>query len=167
MYKRQPFIILGVVLVAKISGPISERQQTALDGLNRIFRENLTEMCIRDRESDTVLIGTREFAAPEQYGFAQSDARTDIYALGVMINYLLTGRYPKEKLYHSENDQKRYRGGTLADIIGKCTAFAPDMRYQDISELQKALSVSDVPEKKMDDRCSVGWPGDGVRWLRG
>ena len=37
-----PFIILGVVLVAKISGPISERQQTALDGLNRIFRENLT-----------------------------------------------------------------------------------------------------------------------------
>ena len=37
-----PFIILGVVLVAKISGPISERQQIALDGLNRIFRENLT-----------------------------------------------------------------------------------------------------------------------------
>lgn len=37
-----PFIILGVVLVAKISGPISERQQNALDGLNRIFRENLT-----------------------------------------------------------------------------------------------------------------------------
>lgn len=37
-----PFIILGVVLVAKISGPISERQQTALDGMNRIFRENLT-----------------------------------------------------------------------------------------------------------------------------
>ena len=37
-----PFIILGVILVAKVSGPVSERQQTALDGLNRIFRENLT-----------------------------------------------------------------------------------------------------------------------------
>lgn len=37
-----PFIILGVILVAKISGPVSERQQTSLDGLNRIFRENLT-----------------------------------------------------------------------------------------------------------------------------
>ena len=37
-----PFIILGVILVAKISGSVSERQQTALDGLNRIFRENLT-----------------------------------------------------------------------------------------------------------------------------
>ena len=37
-----PFIILGVILVAKISGPVSERQQTALDGLNGIFRENLT-----------------------------------------------------------------------------------------------------------------------------
>lgn len=37
-----PFIILGVVVVARISGPVSEKQQTALDGLNRIFRENLT-----------------------------------------------------------------------------------------------------------------------------
>ena len=37
-----PFIILGVVVVAKVSGPVSEKQQTALDGLNRIFKENLT-----------------------------------------------------------------------------------------------------------------------------
>lgn len=37
-----PFIILGVVFVARVSGPVSEKQQTALDGLNRIFRENLT-----------------------------------------------------------------------------------------------------------------------------
>ena len=48
-----PFIVLGVVLVAKISGPISERQQTALDGLNRIFRENLTGiMVIRSFNND-------------------------------------------------------------------------------------------------------------------
>lgn len=49
-----PFIIFGVVLVAKISGPISERQQTALDGLNRIFRENLTGIrVIRSFNNDT------------------------------------------------------------------------------------------------------------------
>lgn len=125
------------------------------DGILKLVDFNTAKQFRADQESDTVLIGTREFAAPEQYGFAQSDARTDIYALGVMINYLLTGRYPKEKLYHSENDQKRYRGGALADIIGKCTAFSPDMRYQDISELQKALSVSGVPEKKTDDRTQV------------
>lgn len=125
------------------------------DGILKLVDFNTAKQFRTDQESDTVLIGTREFAAPEQYGFAQSDARTDIYALGVMINYLLTGRYPKEKLYYNEDDRKRYRGGTLTDIIGKCTAFSPDMRYQDISELQKALSVSDVSEKKTEDRTQI------------
>lgn len=37
-----PVIIIGVLIVGKISGPISERQQKSLDGINRIFRENLT-----------------------------------------------------------------------------------------------------------------------------
>lgn len=37
-----PLIVLGVVIVAKISGPISEKQQHSLDSINRIFRENLT-----------------------------------------------------------------------------------------------------------------------------
>ena len=42
-------------------------------------------------ETDTVFFGTRTYAAPEQYGFAQTDARTDIYSLGVLLRYLLTG----------------------------------------------------------------------------
>lgn len=37
-----PIIILGVIIVGKVSGPISERQQRSLDSINRIFRENLT-----------------------------------------------------------------------------------------------------------------------------
>ena len=46
-----------------------------------------------ERNRDTELIGTRGFAAPEQYGFSQSDARTDIYGLGVLLNYMLCGKF--------------------------------------------------------------------------
>ena len=49
------------------------------------------------QEQDTELLGTKEYAPPEQYGFGQSDARSDIYALGIIFNRLLTGEYPKHK----------------------------------------------------------------------
>ena len=45
---------------------------------------------------DTCLMGTAEYAAPEQFGFSQSDARTDIYALGILLNILITGCFPKD-----------------------------------------------------------------------
>lgn len=44
------------------------------------------------QEQDTELLGTKEYAPPEQYGFGQSDARSDIYALGIIFNRLLTDR---------------------------------------------------------------------------
>ena len=66
-----PFIILGVILVAKISGPVSERQQTALDGLNRIFRENLTGIrVIRSFNNDAR--ETERFGEPNQVFTNQS-----------------------------------------------------------------------------------------------
>ena len=50
------------------------------------------------QEQDTELLGTKEYAPPEQYGFGQSDARSDIYALGIIFNRLLTGEYPKTSI---------------------------------------------------------------------
>ena len=64
-----PFIILGVVVVAKVSGPVSEKQQTALDGLNRIFKENLTGLRVirafnnHQRETERFGQQNRQFAA--------------------------------------------------------------------------------------------------------
>ena len=62
------------------------------------------------KTQDTVLMGTEEYAAPEQYGFAASDARTDIYALGVLFNVMLTGHFPKEQVAE----------GYLGVIVKKC-----------------------------------------------
>ena len=46
-------------------------------------------------ETDTVFFGTKGYAPPEQYGFAQTDCRSDIYAFGVLLRFLLTTVYGK------------------------------------------------------------------------
>ena len=74
---------------------------------------------------DTTLLGTHNFAAPEQYGFSQSDVRTDIYGIGVTINYLLTAQYPNECIYE----------GSLGAILSKCLKLNPEERYSSCNEL--------------------------------
>ncbi|MDO4383093.1 MAG: serine/threonine-protein kinase [Eubacteriales bacterium] len=76
-------------------------------------------------EQDTELLGTKEYASPEQYGFGQSDARSDIYALGVIINRLLTGEYPKHQLCE----------GPLQPIVTRCTRMDPEARFNTVEEL--------------------------------
>ena len=48
-----------------------------------------------ESESDTRLLGTEKYAAPEQYGFSQTDGRADIYSLGVLMNVLMTRKKKK------------------------------------------------------------------------
>ncbi len=78
---------------------------------------------------DTVFMGTQLFAAPEQYGFSQSGPYTDIYAIGVTLNYLLTGKVPRDQLCE----------GKLSEIIRKCIMLEPSDRYQNVNELREAL----------------------------
>ncbi len=77
----------------------------------------------RENTPDTRAFGTSGYAPPEQYGFGQTDARSDIYALGVTMKELL------EEGYH----------GKLAKVLDKCTALDPKDRYQNADELREAL----------------------------
>ena len=79
--------------------------------------------------NDTEIIGTIGFAAPEQFGLVQSDFRTDIYAVGILMNILLTGQHPAVKLYN----------GRLNRIIEKCIQTVPEKRYKNVIELKKNL----------------------------
>lgn len=81
------------------------------------------------KNQDTVLIGTVGYAAPEQYGFAASRPTADIYAMGVMLNELLTGHHPGQAPY----------SGRLSAVINKCVQMDPHQRYQTVDELSKAL----------------------------
>lgn len=81
------------------------------------------------RSKDTKIIGTTGYAAPEQFGITQSDGRTDIFALGILINVMLTGKHPSKKLYR----------GRLKKIIEKCVQIDPNKRFQTVIDLKRNL----------------------------
>ena len=78
---------------------------------------------------DTVFAGTRGFAAPEQYGFAQTDCRSDIFSLGVLLCWLMTG----------QTQLGEASAGGLERCIRRCTAFDPKDRYQSVDAVAAAL----------------------------
>lgn len=84
---------------------------------------------VSDAQRDTVILGTVGYASPEQLGITQSDARTDIYAAGVMLNVMLTRKHPAEI----------FAKGHAGRIVRKCTALSPDDRYQSAEKLALAL----------------------------
>lgn len=87
---------------------------------------------------DTICLGTRGYAAPEQYrDDGQSDPRTDIYCLGVMLFQLLTGRSPYELQPITRISPELSAG--LEEIIQKCTQVKKEDRFQSAGELSYAL----------------------------
>lgn len=83
--------------------------------------------------NDTVYMGTQRFSPPEQYGFMQTDKRADIYALGVVLCWLLTG----------DSDVAASIDGihcaALRKIIKHCTAFDPEKRYTNVLHVKRDL----------------------------
>lgn len=82
-----------------------------------------------ESESDTRVLGTTGFAAPEQYGIFQSDERADIFSLGVLLNIMLTGKHPSREM----------TAGKMGRIVRKCTMTAPEQRYQSARALMEVL----------------------------
>lgn len=82
-----------------------------------------------EHEADTQILGTTGFAAPEQYGLSQTDIRTDIYAMGVLINVMLTGEHPS----------KRLAEGRMGRVVERCTRVNPAKRYKNALRLMGAL----------------------------
>lgn len=107
-----------------------------------------------ERNRDTELIGTRGFAAPEQYGFSQSDARTDIYGLGVLLNYMLCGKLIRDGIYADHQE--------VSQIIRKATQIDPEKRYQTAEEMLDAMQQSMILDEATDkvslnDKSRPAW----------
>lgn len=79
--------------------------------------------------ADTQVMGTTGYAAPEQYGLSQSDPRTDIYSLGILMNVMLTGEHPS----------KKQAGGRLGRVVERCTHVNPEKRYKNVLRLMEEL----------------------------
>ena len=89
-------------------------------------------------DRDTHIMGTFGFAAPEQYGFMESDARSDVYGLGATVEFIL--------------DKTGVEDRTLRKIVKKCKEFSPKDRYQSMAELRRVVSkfVPDRERRKPD-----------------
>ncbi|EET61922.1 kinase domain family protein [Marvinbryantia formatexigens DSM 14469] len=90
-----------------------------------------------DTRQDTVFVGTKPTAAPEQYGYRQTDGRADIYALGVLYLFLLTGSLDVQCPKNWELLDR-----SACSVILKCTKMDPDDRYQSCAELKKAVRAT-------------------------
>ena len=99
------------------------------DGNVKIIDYGIVRSFEANKSADTVILGTPGYAAPEQFGFSQSNARTDIYAVGVMFNVMLTGKLPNERIAE----------GALGRIIAKCIEIDSKQRYNSMGELKIAV----------------------------
>ena len=118
------------------------------DGNVKIIDYDAAKIYVKNEKSDTVLIGTHGIAAPEQYGFAQSDARTDIYALGQLIRKMIP-ESPEAMV-----------------IAERATQMEPGKRYSSAAALQKEIGRLKEPGRKKGIRIpGISSPRRPVRIL--
>lgn len=112
------------------------------DGTIRLIDFGIAREYKQGKAGDTTSIGTRGYAAPEQFGDkGQTDARTDIYSLGVTLYHLVTGKNPAEPPY--EIYPIRHWNANLSSglewLIQKCTQLNPNDRFQSCAEVTYVL----------------------------
>ncbi|WP_373578151.1 serine/threonine-protein kinase [Parafannyhessea umbonata] len=113
----------------------------AADGAHLIDL-GIARMRVDGASHDTTRLGTWGFAAPEQYGFAQTDARSDVFSLGRVLAYALTAADPQDASFDAAAQESPLVPPDLRDVIRKATSFEPSARYQSVGELDRALAAT-------------------------
>lgn len=157
LHSREPAIIYRDMKPANVMLK-PDGNVTLIDfGTAREFKETSV--------ADTTCLGTRGYAAPEQFGGqGQTDARTDIYCLGATLYHLLTGHNPAEPPYEMYPIRKwnPLLSSGLEQIIAKCTQQNPEDRYQSCAELMydlqhyKELDIESQKQYRKSWRIFVG-----------
>lgn len=135
------------------------------DGIVKILDFGIARFQKEDQIKDTRILGTVGYASPEQFGFQQTDVRTDIYAIGILLNKMLTGKMPNEELVEDK---------TLQKIVAKCTEIDPKNRYETVEILKQELwgvwnnkSMKILQMLKADDKKLKEANDGGINWIPG
>ena len=100
------------------------------DGIVKLIDFGIARVVKEEQSQDTTILGTEGYAAPEQCGYAQTDARSDIYAVGVLMNKMLTGMLPMQCLYDAT---------PVGNIISRCIAIDARNRFQSVREFKNSV----------------------------
>lgn len=123
----------------------------AADGAHLIDL-GIARMRVEGASKDTTSLGTWGFASPEQYGFAQTDARSDVYSIGRVLGFALTGIRPDDETYEQAlKSILEHAPAKLAHAITRACSFEPSARFQSATAMAEALAGSPQPK---DDRAS-------------
>lgn len=96
----------------------------------------------KDGSRDTFVVGTRGTAAPEQHGYTQTDQRTDVYAIGQTMLYMVSESYEMNQLSECAVSRR------MKKIIEKACSFEPDKRYGDAAQLRRAVEKCQANNRK-------------------
>jgi serine/threonine protein kinase len=142
----------------------------AKDGKIKLIDFGIARLFDPAKKTDTIKMGTAGYAPPEQYaGRGQTDARSDVYALGATLHHLLTKRDPSSQPFIFPACQNLNSGVSdlVAGIVSKATNVDPDRRYQSAAEMKQALlglpSVSPASAQPLSASI-VGL--DPVQWIQ-
>lgn len=131
----------------------AENIMVTSNGEVKLVDFNISRTFQQGKKRDTVLLGTAEYAAPEQFGYFQTDNRTDIFAFGVLFNYMLTGKFPVE--YVTE--------GKYGDLVRKCIELEPSKRYQKIEKILEELGIDESDKEECEITSKASWIIPGFR----
>jgi len=111
-------------------------------GIARLFKPG--------KATDTAFFGTAGYAPKEQYGKGQTDARSDVYALGATLHHLLTGVDPTDHPFDFEDIRQLDPEGPahVMDSVTKALSDDPADRWQSVTEMKAALTKPPAPEPK-------------------
>lgn len=115
-----------------------------------------------DATTDTKHFGTRAYAPPEQFGYGQTDERSDVYALGMLLFYLLCEETPEVGCVEAELE-KHGVSDALRSIVAKAASFDPANRYQSVTELCEAFRATvAVGEAEQVPLTLINMPNSGA-----
>ena len=143
LHTRQPQVIFrdlkpaNVMVVAQPPSPNSH--EAADTPLFRLIDFGIARLFKPEQTGDTLIIGTPGYAPPEQYGRGQTDARSDIYSLGVTLHQLLAGQAPASVPPPSLLSLNPAVSPELARIVTRATQAEPADRYQTADEMRRDL----------------------------
>lgn len=119
------------------------------EGNIKLIDFNISRERKQSASRDTTVMGTAGYASPEQFGFTQTGFGADIYAMGVLLNFMLTGKMPNEKLC----------SGKYASIVKKATQIKEEDRYFNVYQMELALQGNGNKKLSFADKFLLNLPG--------